>query len=129
MKRAKKKSKTTPPPESDDNNLSEGDPLNSQSNGLNTKLRNHTATPSKRPKFTVLYNVQVRKAYQAVNPDELSLVQGEILQVIELHQQNADEKDEGWEHARNEDGKIGLIPMNFVAGLYSSEGPVQPDTD
>ena len=127
VKRTKKKLKTPSNAESEDTNLSEGAVLNSQNNGQHTQLQNDRATSSKRPKFTILYNVEVKKAYQAVNPDELNLVQGEILQVIELHQQNADEKDEGWEHARNEDGTIGLIPMNFVACLYSNTEPTEPD--
>ncbi|XP_050733609.1 protein nervous wreck-like isoform X14 [Eriocheir sinensis] len=54
------------------------------------------------PKCTVLYN------YTAQNPDELSIVENEELELM------AEGDGDGWVQARNYKGEVGYIPQNYI---------------
>ncbi|XP_071544056.1 protein nervous wreck [Panulirus ornatus] len=54
------------------------------------------------PKCTVLYN------YTAQNPDELTIVENEELEVM------GEGDGDGWVQARNYKGEVGFIPQNYI---------------
>ncbi|KAG7164728.1 nervous wreck-like, partial [Homarus americanus] len=54
------------------------------------------------PKCTVLYN------YTAQNPDELSIVENEELELM------GEGDGDGWVQARNYKGEVGFIPQNYI---------------
>ncbi|KAG2229320.1 hypothetical protein INT48_005889, partial [Thamnidium elegans] len=64
----------------------------------------NTLTPSL-PKAIVLH------PYDAEGEDELSLLRGEYVEILDRH------ADEGWWKGRNERGLVGVFPVNFVREL------------
>eukprot|EP00055_Hartaetosiga_balthica_P004357 m.11274 g.11274 ORF g.11274 m.11274 type:complete len:636 (+) comp3811_c0_seq1:102-2009(+) len=70
------------------------------------------APPPRPPKdiapVVVLFEVTALFQYHATNPDDLSLQQGEKLEVLDID-------EEHWWKARNSAGVVGMIPSNYVA--------------
>nr|BAG55514.1 protein tyrosine kinase tec [Hartaetosiga gracilis] len=60
------------------------------------------------PPEVVLFEVTALFNYNATNPDDLDLKQGETLEVLST-------EEEFWWRARNSAGKVGMIPSNYVA--------------
>lgn len=60
------------------------------------------------------FEVQVMYPYQALEPTDLPLSQGERLVIM-------DQREEHWWQARNAEGRVGMIPSNYVrkVGLES----------
>ncbi|GAA5803107.1 hypothetical protein HPULCUR_008582 [Helicostylum pulchrum] len=65
----------------------------------------NTLTTTTLPKAIVLH------PYDAEGEDELSLLRGEYVDIIDRH------ADEGWWKGRNERGLVGVFPVNFVREL------------
>ncbi|KAG0721050.1 F-BAR and double SH3 domains protein 2 [Chionoecetes opilio] len=73
------------------------------------------------PKCTVLYN------YTAQNPDELTIVENEELDLM------AEGDGDGWVQARNYKGEVGYIPHNYIemdegSAAASSATPAAPSS-
>ncbi|KAK8388013.1 hypothetical protein O3P69_020117 [Scylla paramamosain] len=66
------------------------------------------------PKCTVLYN------YTAQNPDELTIVENEELELM------GEGDGDGWVQARNYKGEVGYIPQNYIEMEDASAGGVAP---
>ncbi|XP_045134770.1 protein nervous wreck-like isoform X23 [Portunus trituberculatus] len=66
------------------------------------------------PKCTVLYN------YTAQNPDELTIVENEELELM------GEGDGDGWVQARNYKGEVGYIPQNYIEMEDASAGGVVP---
>ncbi|XP_063598257.1 protein nervous wreck-like [Penaeus indicus] len=72
--------------------------------------------PGTYPKCIVLYN------YTAQNPDELSIIENEELELL------GEGDGDGWVKARNYKGEVGYIPQNYIEEEESgSAPPQQPD--
>ncbi|XP_042881081.1 protein nervous wreck-like isoform X2 [Penaeus japonicus] len=72
--------------------------------------------PGTYPKCIVLYN------YTAQNPDELTIVENEELELL------GEGDGDGWVKARNYKGEVGYIPQNYIEEEDSgSAPPPQPD--
>lgn len=66
------------------------------------------STPSRREQVTVSFS------YTAQNSDEVSLVKGEIVTVI-----NKD--DPAWWKGENSQGAVGLFPANYVQPMVETD--------
>ncbi|KAI8072436.1 hypothetical protein BC940DRAFT_292595 [Gongronella butleri] len=62
----------------------------------------------------------VLHAYDAENEDELSLVRGEHIEVLDR------QADDGWWKGRNERNEVGVFPQNFVAEVDQEAPAVAP---
>lgn len=128
VKKSKKNMKARLNVEPENNDAAQQQVLNSESNSKNIKPQNQTASITKPPKFKILSSVKAIRPYEAINPDELSLFKGEIVSLIKYENLKDEEKDEGWEFAKKDNGDIGLIPMNFVERLSDHEDPFESDS-
>lgn len=80
-----------------------------------------TTRIQKNPKqFKVLYEATVIQDYHANNDDELTLIKGERVSIIDFQDGNESDKDEGWGYAQKKNGACGLIPLNFVNRIYEN---------
>ncbi|XP_037801238.1 protein nervous wreck-like isoform X8 [Penaeus monodon] len=69
--------------------------------------------PGTYPKCIVLYN------YTAQNPDELSIIENEELELL------GEGDGDGWVKARNYKGEVGYIPQNYIEEEESGSAPPQ----
>ncbi|XP_067948174.1 tyrosine-protein kinase TXK-like isoform X2 [Watersipora subatra] len=72
------------------------------------------STLSKKKYVTVLFS------YDSQNPEDLTIVKGERLEVVD------DEAEQFWWEAKNRKGQIGFIPYNYVAEIKTSEVDLHP---
>ena len=72
------------------------------------------------PRDDVVVEVRVAKyAYAAVNADELTLVKGDVLDVLIVH-------DDGWALVRNQEGSRGVVPYNYTIEHKPAAAPKRP---
>ena len=72
------------------------------------------------PKYNVLYQTEVLQDYKPENDDELELIKGELISIIEFENKEFNECDSGWSFGMKSNGNFGLIPTNFVAPIYEN---------
>nr|XP_027209344.1 F-BAR and double SH3 domains protein 2-like [Penaeus vannamei] len=72
--------------------------------------------PGTYPKCIVLYN------YTAQNPDELSIIENEELELL------GEGDGDGWVKARNYKGEVGYIPQNYIEEEESGSAPPSSPT-
>lgn len=75
--------------------------------------------PSPGPSSGGLRRAKVMFKYDADNPDEVSVKEGDVVEVLQFEDETG---QEGWWSVRTKDNVVGLVPDNFVELLPQTAG-------